>query len=470
MQDQWRAFSGRVARGGRKFRPARWSGFYARAGMETAHRGPRSEPVFPWARLAALACRLAPAYSANLVWSGSFGQAELRRSLRRRGGLCMNARHLQSHACPQCGAKVWRVHRHLSDRLASLFHNVHRYRCRDVSCGWEGTVPRPPTQHAGARGLAVLRSVDPKWIVLGLAAAVIGVVGIKLQRSTSVAVAPPQACNIAAAPRYVPAGESYDGVELPQETVNRALDAAGLSIRSGCAWGVPGRSPYKGSVKEALVAARLPQEVVHKIDAMVERGAVSDRVEIRRNSIRTRSGKRHFDTKIVAMGFGRTMCFGTHVNFEPGHVEIADLYDATDANGTTFSVMVPYVCGNVSVLAERAERPDVMGASSPESGGPAARPAAPGLPAVGGGGGFVSRRTGALGAGSADTGGGGVWVSPEIGPTPETQGGGETCVPEKGAQTVPEPGTLTIVIAAFLALAASRRIGVRRTREGRKAE
>jgi hypothetical protein len=225
-------------------------------------------------------------------------------------------------------------------------------------------------------------------MVLGLVAAFIGVAGIKFQqRNTHLPVAPPLACNIPTAPRYVPAGESYDGVELPQETVNRALEAAGLSIRSGCAWGVPGRSPYKGSVKEALVAARLPQEVVHKIDAMVERGAVSDRVEIRRNSIRTRSGKRHFDTKIVAMGFGRTMCFGTHVNFEPGHVEIADLYDATDANGTTFSVMVPYVCGNVSVLAERAERPDVMGASSPESGGPPARPAASVLPGFGGGGG-----------------------------------------------------------------------------------
>jgi hypothetical protein len=104
---------------------------------------------------------------------------------------------------------------------------------------------------------------------------------------------------------------------------------------------------------------------------MVERGLVSDRVEIRRDSIRTVSGKRRFDPTLVAMGFGNTLCFGTRVNFQPGHVERADLYDATDAAGTNFAVMVPYVCGNVSVLAERAERPDQGGGngrSVPEPG------------------------------------------------------------------------------------------------------
>jgi len=383
----------------------------------------------------------------------------------------MKVKHLQARACPQCGAKVWRVHRHLSDRLASLFHNVHRYRCRDVNCGWEGTVPRPSTLPAGARGLAVLRSVPPRWMVLGLVAALIGVAGIKLQRNASVAVAPPQACDIAAAPRYVPAGESYDGVELRHETVNRALDAVGLSIRSGCAWGVPGRSPYKGSVKEALVAARLPQEVVHKIDAMVEHGAVSDRVEIRRNSIRTRSGKRHFDTKIVAMGFGRTMCFGTHVNFEPGHVEVADLYDATDAAGTTFSVMVPYVCGNVSVLAERAERPDAEVASTGGSASPPAG-ATTAVPPVAGST-NPKAQTVASGLPGGGSGSGGVWVSPETQSTTPGTGGkdsGESCQPTPTVRTVPEPGTIAILIAALAAMAVSNRIAGRRGRDKRTKE
>jgi hypothetical protein len=67
---------------------------------------------------------------------------------------------------------------------------------------------------------------------------------------------------------------------------------------------------------------------------------------------------REFDPKRVAMTFGRTLCVNTRVNFQPGHVERADLFEATDSLGNNYSVMVPYVCGNVSVLGERAERDD----------------------------------------------------------------------------------------------------------------
>jgi hypothetical protein len=44
------------------------------------------------------------------------------------------------------------------------------------------------------------------------------------------------------------------------------------------------------------------------------------------------------------------------VNFPAGHVEYAALYEAEDRRGKTYSVMVPYVCNNVSVLGVRAER------------------------------------------------------------------------------------------------------------------
>ena len=154
----------------------------------------------------------------------------------------------------------------------------------------------------------------------------------------------------------VPTGESFDGVALPEDDARLTDNPTELSIRRGCAWGAPGRTPYKGTVRQALVAARLPEEVVHKIDLMVERRLINDRVMITKDSIQTTSGKRRFEPNIVAMGFGKTLCFGTRVNFAPGHVELADLYEASDANGTKFSVMVPYVCRNVSVLAARAER------------------------------------------------------------------------------------------------------------------
>jgi hypothetical protein len=44
------------------------------------------------------------------------------------------------------------------------------------------------------------------------------------------------------------------------------------------------------------------------------------------------------------------MCLDSAVNFAPGHVEYADLFVATDDQGQTHYVMIPDVCGNVSVL------------------------------------------------------------------------------------------------------------------------
>jgi len=153
-------------------------------------------------------------------------------------------------------------------------------------------------------------------------------------------------------------GESFDGFTLPPDDDRLTKNATELSLRRGCAWGAPGRTPYKGTVRQALVGAGLPHEVVNKIDLMVERKMVSDRVRITRDSIQTEDGERRFEPTIAAMGFGKTLCFGTRVNFPAGHVEVADLYEATDGEGAKFSVMVPYVCGNVSVLAARAERAD----------------------------------------------------------------------------------------------------------------
>jgi hypothetical protein len=207
------------------------------------------------------------------------------------------------------------------------------------------------------------------WMIVGMAIALGGVASLKAYRNMKAANARMAAVE-APPPLPVPAGESFDGVALPQNDIRTVENPSDLSLRQGCGWGVPGRNPYKGTVTQALAGARLPQEVVHKIGAMVERGIVSDRVEITRDSIRTASGKRRFEPTITAMAFGETLCFGTRVNFHPGHVEWADLYDATDATGRNYAVMVPYVCRNVSVLAERAERPggEGNGGSVPEPG------------------------------------------------------------------------------------------------------
>jgi len=214
------------------------------------------------------------------------------------------------------------------------------------------SVPQPD----GGRG-AVAWPVRLTWMVVGAAFALAGVAAIKVYRNAATAKTGIVAAEMTVA-LPVPVGESFDGYVLPDGDDRVARNPTDLTLRRICAWGVPGRSPYQGTVTQALAAAGLPEEVVGKIDAMVEHHIVSDRVEIRKDSIQTASGKRRFGTTLVAMGFGTTLCFGTRVNFQPGHVEMANLYDATDAKGTNFAVMVPHVCGNVSVLAERGERTD----------------------------------------------------------------------------------------------------------------
>jgi hypothetical protein len=195
---------------------------------------------------------------------------------------------------------------------------------------------------------------------------------------------------------------------------------------------------------QALQAARLPEEVVRKVDVMVSLGIVSDQVVITSDSIRAVRQPRSFDSKIVAMGFANTLCFGTRVNFEPGHVEFADLYDATDAKGNNFAVMVPYVCGNVAVLAERAERDEqVAGVSMAAPSGVAPRVMSiPGIAT-----GEATPRRGGPKIQSAGNGAGGGSITP--------------------FNEVPEPGTLASIIAGLAAMAGVGRVVRRGGRDRR---
>ena len=162
-------------------------------------------------------------------------------------------------------------------------------------------------------------------------------------------------------------GESHDGLPLRyrQTPIGEALlqvradlpvDLArgatvGLTLRQGCAWGQPGRLPYRGSTEQALAAAGLPAEVVQQIAAQRQAGRRTGRLEISRHAIRQVDGPGRFNPRSMAMSFGLTLCLHARVNFAPGHVEPADLYQARDTSGRVFSVMVPEVCGNVTVLS-----------------------------------------------------------------------------------------------------------------------
>jgi hypothetical protein len=197
---------------------------------------------------------------------------------------------------------------------------------------------------------------------------------------------------------------------LPTEVADAAVDP--LEMRRGCAWGQPGRNPYKGTVEQALQHARLPPEVVAEVSRKVRARDVTDRLEIRTGSIRGVTHGRDFDPQRVAMSFGRTLCLNSRVNFAPGHVERADLYEVKDARGRQHAVMVPDVCGNVSVLGERGERRRALVAA--------------------GGGTDEEWWTLATAAAMADGG------------------------------SIPEPGTLAAALAALAALAVARRSVARR--------
>jgi hypothetical protein len=271
------------------------------------------------------------------------------------------------HACPQCGGEVSRVHRHLRDRALSFVLRIHRYRCGDPQCGWEGvvSVPRPPSPRrkwlAWASSPTVGWGARVAWMLVGAVSVLAPIEGGRylIQREHDRAAALLAASLEQSEPQLLAPlpGDSFDGLLLATYELPTADNPSPLQRRQACMWGVPGRNPYKGTVRQVLAGANLPPDVVHKIENLVQRRRVSGRVEISNKGIWTENGHRRFDTNVVAMGFGNTLCLNTKVNFPPAHVEAADLYEATDSYGQKYSIMVPYACGNVAVLAERAEQP-----------------------------------------------------------------------------------------------------------------
>jgi hypothetical protein len=250
--------------------------------------------------------------------------------------------------------------------------------------------------------------------------------------------------------RYAP-GEQHDGEPLPaahalsRHHAHAALAAvadaafapasaaagamaappATLALRYSCVWGQPGRDPYRGTVEQALRSAALPESIVQSIAAQVRSGQPVDRLEIRNDGVHAVASGRVFNAQNIAMTYGKTLCLSTRVNFVAGHTESAALYEATTASGRTVAVMVPEVCGNVSVLGQSD----------------------------------TALRNGVLSArGAADDPNAMRWM-PAVLEGPGTAGTGAA---GRSVQDVPEPGTLACVLAALGWLGLLR--GLRRRR------
>jgi hypothetical protein len=324
----------------------------------------------------------------------------------------MNALRLSRRRCPQCGWAITRIPRRPQDRTVGETPPIRRYRCCDAGgCGWEGalavTWSDRGVEHR-VRALArvrMTRMAKSRFVtsaLLGLAGVALGAIGAQLYGAFG------PVWFLTGSARTVPFGVSDFGRPLPgnhpflQQAVETAAppittaavatdwsaadtpapsaDHAPLALREGCAWGEPGRAPYKGTIQQALNGARLPADVVAVLERKIQAHETSDVVEIRNDKIRAVHGAAAFEPHAIKMTFAKTLCLNSRVNFKPGHVELADLYETRDARGVTYSVMVPYVCGNISVLGSRAAL-DEGPQSLPAPGAPgslwAQRPEAP---------------------------------------------------------------------------------------------
>ena len=174
--------------------------------------------------------------------------------------------------------------------------------------------------------------------------------------STGPAAAPASApaFSPAASPSANPSANPSSGSSASDPAAPPVADA--LSLRHGCVWGKPGRNPYQGTVEQALRAGRLPTELIGPLAERIRKRQPNDRVSISSTGIRAAHSGREFSPRGLALSFGQSMCLNSRVNFAPGHAEPADLYLVSDAAGRQRAVVVPDVCGNVSVLSAGGER------------------------------------------------------------------------------------------------------------------
>ena len=283
----------------------------------------------------------------------------------------MNPGYGMRVSCTACGSALRRVRRLSGDGVQRA---VRRYACTSDACTWQGLLPRMPARRRAPVARRLRRALRAVAVPLAVAAGL----------SAGLAVAAWHGLPQRAEPQDTPTlalGDHHDGAPLPPTHplllhVQQAaavpaaasrtgaglssLSSAGgapsssplLSLRRGCVWGKPGRNPYRGTVEQALNMAALPAEVVREIARQVQAGTPVDQLEISTAAIRATASGRQFNPANVAMTYGTTLCLGTRVNFPAGHTEEAALYEAADHAGRVYAVMVPKVCGNVSVLGQ----------------------------------------------------------------------------------------------------------------------
>jgi hypothetical protein len=223
--------------------------------------------------------------------------------------------------------------------MVSMFYPVGRFHCRAEGCRWQGLLRQAPTPSRSRTSSARARTA---WIVAG--ALLVALLGL----ATAIyGLYDEDAIPVPAAP-----ARSVAGTPVEPEAPRGAAQGSVGEPRPGCVWEGPGESPYFGTLADALTAARVPIEIVRKIEIMRDSGFVTDRLEISSAGIRSTDHRRFFGKTTKAMAMGETVCFGTRIGMPPEKTTIANLYELVDDTNMRFQVMVVQIGGNVAVLGE----------------------------------------------------------------------------------------------------------------------
>jgi hypothetical protein len=82
--------------------------------------------------------------------------------------------------CPTCGWDLRRIHRLPEDRLLRGAEAVHRFRCTNPACKWEGTRPASRPHRRSVRGEWVAgRGRALAWLLALATAALVAVATIR---------------------------------------------------------------------------------------------------------------------------------------------------------------------------------------------------------------------------------------------------------------------------------------------------
>jgi len=250
-----------------------------------------------------------------------------------------NGHQPSRHVCPICGGPVYKVHRSARDRMVSMFYPVGRFHCRVEGCRWQGLLRQAPIASRSRTSSARARTA---WIVAG--ALLVPLIWL--------AVAIYWLYDEDATPMPEAPAKLVARTPLEPDDPRKAAQDSVAEPRHGCVWEGPGESPYFGTLATALIAARLPSEIVRKIEIMRDAGFVTDRLEISSAGIRSTDHRRFFGRTTKAMAMGETICFGTRIGLPPERTYAADLYELVDDTNRRFQVMILAIGGNVAILEE----------------------------------------------------------------------------------------------------------------------